>query len=97
MCIHCVSPSSRPGEDIRSRNFSDNLRGGVIEVKEILASDSFAIEHGRLRKPALGIRTSRSYDLLSDAANEGRRKSKRLSRSSSKDEESYMTYGISPR
>ena len=61
-----------------------------------LSSDAFSMDHGRLTAPGVGIRASKSYDTLSEAADHGKKRGDMV-RSSSKDDGNFVTFGIGAR
>ena len=72
-----------PARFVQSRTYAANL-----------AADALTVESGR---PLLkGIRASKSYNVLSEAAELEWKKSEMV-RSSSKDEDIFLAYGLSPR
>ena len=90
----------------RSESYSQQLRPGTGNSvgKGLFGSDPFMDQHGQL-KPALGIRTSKSCEALSDALStatvteqeKGGGKGKKFVHSSSVEEGSLITYENSPR
>ena len=81
MCIYflCVPLPHSPLRFVQSHTYTGNL------------ADALAVDSGRLKVSRLGIRASKSYNTLSEVAEQ------EMKKADTRDNGTFQAYGLSPR